>query len=314
MGALAGKIGQPAGADKTNFEDYFSASYYKYYGMYEITSGKDTVELTDTEKSLVDEYVATLRQYFVVYGNIYQIIQSGYTVNDDVYPILYGLYAKASEIRATLTAQGNDVTGLYMYTVEHEFGNLKYTLEKAYYVADSVTTSLLTSMSAIITQDNGALRYTTYWEIYKNEAVESFLPKYAYLLYSAYFEDGKEVGQPDLNAAMDDMRKFTNYETSIIVLLNIDDTVYKSMSTYYKTVLTENGLAVSDKLITAAKAYTTYSLGANDENLAAFASAMENLKADYDALSDEDKAYLSGMYSYYSGLLDSLMNNSDAEA
>ncbi|MBQ9710245.1 MAG: bacterial Ig-like domain-containing protein [Clostridia bacterium] len=315
MDALSKSIALLEGEDKTNFEEYFTTSYSKYYAIYEITSDKKTVELTEEETKIVNEYLTTINQFFTVYANVYTIIQNGYTVSDDVYPILYALYAHASELRGAILNGGNDAAILSMYATEYEINKLNYSLEKAYYLLDSITTSVLTSMSAIVSNADGTATYATYWDLYKSNGIEKLLSDNAYIFYSAYFTDGKAVEHKDLLAFMNEMRGFDTMKASIVVLLNIDDTFYKALSAYYKNVLTEEGLAVNSELIAAAQAYTTYSISKTEENLVAFTSAMEALKPNYEKLTEADKAYLKDTYDCYAGLLETLKDTAgEAEA
>ena len=306
MEALSQKIAALTGDDATNFQEYFSTSYNKYFELYELTSGKVSVTLTDEEAKLVEEYIDTLEKYFVIYGSIYSIIQSGYTVADEAYPVLYALYARVSELRNTLLATLSEDALLTMYTTEYEISGLKYTLENAYHLADSVTTSVLTSMSAIVYPGDGTAKYATYWDLYVEYGMQEFLSETAFVLYYAYFDDGEAVDHADFLAFMTAMREFDTFKTSIIVLLNIDDTFYKAMDRYEKTVLTENGAAAMTALITAARAYTTYTLGSTEENLNAFTSAVDALRTAYEKVADADKAYLDSLYTYYIGLADAL--------
>lgn len=306
MEALSQKIAALTGDDAANFAQYFSNSYNKYFELYELTSAKVTVTLTDEETKLVEEYIDTLEKYFVVYGSIYSIIQNGYTVADEVYPVLYALYARVSELRNTLLATLGEDALLTMYTTEYDISGLKYTLEQAYYLADLVTTSALTSMSAVVYPGDGTVKYTTYWDLYADYGMQEFLSDAAFVLYYAYFDDGEAVEHADFLAVMTRMREFDTFKESIIVLLNIDDTFYKALNRYEATVLTENGVAALTAIINAARAYTTYTLSNTAETLAAFLSAVDAISSEYEKIADADKAYLEGLYTYYVGLADSL--------
>ena len=306
MQALSASIAKLEGEDKANFEEYYDTLYYKYYGLYEISSGKTKVVLTQEESKLVEEYIDTLDQYLTVYSNVYLLIQGGYTVSDDVYPILYALYARATELRNAIFAMGNDTVDLSMYVTEYEIGAIKYSLEKAYYLADSVTTSVLTGKSAIVSLGDGKAGYVTYWDLYKTASIEKLLAKMSHVLYYAYFDGGKTFDHAELVALMNEMNALDTYHTSIIVLLNADDTFYRTLNKYYATVLSEEGIAVNTELINVAKAYTAYVLGKTEENLTAFKAAFETLKPAYDKLSDADKAYLQDAYRYYANLYEKL--------
>jgi len=115
---------------------------------------------------------------------------------------------------------------------------------------------------------------------------------------------------------MTEMRGHETLKMSIITLMNIDDTVYRALSVYYKTVLTDAGLAVNQNLIIAEMAYKGYYISnkTNEDYRTAFITAMEALKTEYEALSDADKAYLSDMYNYYAGLLEEVKKDVNTEA
>ena len=302
MSELSEKIAALEGDDRTNFEEYFDDLYNKYYSLYEISSGKTKVELNEEETKLVEEYIDTLDKFFTVYSNIYLIIQNGNKVSDDAYPILYALYARASELRAQLFAMGSDTVDLSMYVTEYEIGAIKYSLEKGYFLADSVTTSVLTSMSAIVSLGDGKVGYATYWDLYKSESIEKLLAKMSHVLYYAYFDGGKTFDNAELVALMNEMRGYDIYNSSVVVLLNIDDTFYRALTRYYDSVLTDEGVAANAELVNVARAYTTYALTKNDDNLKAFKTAFETVKPLFEKLSAEDKAYMQDAYDYYSDL------------
>ncbi len=314
MAALSEKISHLVGNDEANFLEYFSTSYNKYLALYELTSEKTSVTLSEEEQKLVDEYIDVLEKYFVVYGSIYSIIQNGYIVADEAYPVLYALYARVSELRSTLLETLGEDAFLTIYTTEYDIGGLKYTLESAYHRVDSVTTSLLTSMSAIVSSGDGKARYETYWELYNGNGIKELLSDMVYVLYYSYFDDGEAVAHADFLGFMTEMREFNTLKMSIVVLLNIDDTFYKSMSRYYETVLTEGGVTVCADLIAAARAYTAYMLGNTAENLTAFVDAVEKLELDYAQASDADKTYLNDLYTYYVELADSLQSTDEEVA
>lgn len=314
MAALSQKISALTGDDEANFSTYFGTLYNKYLALYNLTSEQTNVTLTEDEQKLVDEYIDILEKYFVVYGSIYSIIQSGYTVADEAYPVLYALYARASELRENLLKTLGEKAFLTIYTTEYEIGNLKYTLEGAYFRVDSVTTSVLTSMSAIVSSGDGKARYETYWALYNDNGVKELLSKYVYVLYYSFFDDGKALEPADFVAFMTEMREFTVFKTSVVVLLNIDDTFYKAMNRYYATVLTEGGVTACDDITKAAKAYANYTLSSTEENLALFVEAVEKLELDYTSTSDADKEYLNALYTYYVELAESLQSTDEAAA
>ena len=309
MQVLSDKIEKLTGDDKANFEEYFDTLFYKYYGIYELSSEKVKVELTDEVEKIVEEYIATLDKFFVVYSNMYIIIQNGYTVADDVYPILYSLYARASALREELFAMGGDDIDLSAYVTEYEIGKVKYSLEKAYYLADSVTTSVLTNMSAVVTKGDGKMGYVTYWELFKSEDIQKLLVDMSDLLYYAYFDDGKTVDLAAFIAFINTVVDFDVYDTSIVSLLNIDDTFYSALNKYYATVLSEEGIAVSTELINASKAYINYVVSKTETNLGVFESAMEALATGYEKLSEGDKQQLEAIYDCYVKLLDGIKNS-----
>ncbi len=313
MAALSQKISLLEGNDEANFLEYFSKSYNKYFALYELTSEQKSVTLSGEEQALVDEYLDVLEKYFVVYGSIYSIIQSGYTVADEAYPVLYALYARASELRDTLLATLSEDALLAVYTTEYDIGTLKYTLEGAYYRVDSVTASVLTSMSAIVSNGDGTVRYETYWELYNGNGVKELLSDMVYVLYYSFFDDGEAVEHADFLAFMTEMREFDTFKTSVIVLLNIDDTFYKAMARYYETVLTEGGVAAVEDIIAAARAYSTYTVSKTEANRTAFVDAVEELELAYADAADADKTYLDALYTYYVELAESL-NQEAAQA
>ena len=165
MGALNAKITLLEGAEKANYIEYLETLYVKYYKIYQAVSNQQTYELSEQEQAIVSEFLTTAEQFFVVYSNIYNLIQNGYTVADDAYPILYALYARVSELRDSLIAGGNDTTLLVMATKEYDLLETKYSLDRLYYVIDSVVTSMLSSQSAIVSKDGKAV-YVTYWDLY----------------------------------------------------------------------------------------------------------------------------------------------------
>jgi len=319
MEALSTTVGALTGDDATNFEEYCGDLYDKYYALYEISSGKKTVELTAEETALVNELQSVLNKYVVVYGNIYSVIQSGQTVADDAYPILYALYARATEIRTKLLSVGSENAILSLYALEREFvlvaeTTVKYTIERAYYLADSVTTSLLTSMKATVTQNN-VVNYLTYWDLYKSNDMEKLLADMADIMYSAYFTDGTAVEHAAFVKFMSEIREYGTFKKSIVMLMNIDDTVYRALTVYYKDLLTEAGHKVNTNLIIAEMAYNAYIIGnkANADYLTAFKTAMESVVTEYAALSDAEKTYLSDMYNYYSALLEEVKKDNSTE-
>ena len=263
----------------------------------------------------------TARKFIAVYSAIYQTIQQGYNVSADVYPIMYALYARASELRDTILASANEATILAMYTKEYEIGTLKYTPEQTYHLLDTLTVSVLAGQSAIVNVE-GKSTYQTYWDLYVNFGLETILSDMADVLYSAYFTDGKAPDHATLVAFMKQMREFNTMNTSIFHLLSIDDTFYRALVNFYKstpegsetTVLTEAGIAVSEKLVALANAYTAYSLSATAENRTALLIAMVAVEEDYAALSDADKAYLSDMYDYYAARVAEVKNSTEQNA
>ena len=309
MEALVAKISALTGDDQANFQEYFSTLYNKYLAIYELTSEQKTVTLSEAEQKLVDEYIDILEKYFAVYGSMYYLLQSGYEVPDELYPVLYAFYARASELRSALKATLSEDALLTMYTTEYDIGSLKYTLEGAYYRMDSVTTSVLTSMSAVVSNGDGTVRYATYWELYNSNGIKEFLSDNVYVLYYSYFDEGKAVEHADFLAIMAEMREFDTLKMSIVTLFNIDDTFYRAMNRYYETVLEADGVTAVGKIVAAARAYTTYSVSNTEENLSAFVNAVEELKLAYEAVSNADKAYLNDLYTYYVGLAESLQSN-----
>lgn len=314
MEALVAKISALTGDDQANFQEYFSTLYNKYLAIYELTSEQKTVTLSEAEQKLVDEYIDILEKYFAVYGSMYYLLQSGYEVPDELYPVLYAFYARASELRSALKATLSEDALLTMYTTEYDIGSLKYTLEGAYYRMDSVTTSVLTSMSAVVSNGDGTVRYATYWELYNSNGIKEFLSDNVYVLYYSYFDEGKAVEHADFLAIMAEMREFDTLKMSIVTLLNIDDTFYRAMNRYYETVLEADGVTAVGSIIAAARAYTAYSLSSTEENLSAFVEAVEALKLNYETVSEADKAYLNDMYNYFVNLADSLQSNGGAAA
>lgn len=315
MAALAEKVKLLSDEDAANMDEYFGTAYANYLSLYELTSGNTTADLTADEEKLIAEYVDTLEKYFIVYGTVYNLIQNGYTVAEDVYPIIYALYARASDLRSSLIEIGSEAALKSMYTFEHDIHSVKYTLEQAYYAADSITTSLLTNMDAIVTLE-GKVSYVTYWDLYSDNGIAKLLSDNAHILYAAYFEDeGAVIEYASLLALMSEMRTYDTFKMSVVALLNIDDTFYRTLSNYYKTVLTEDGQALGKKVITAAETYTVYSISKTDDNLAAFTAAMEGLAAEYEKLNESDREALADLYNYYAVLLEELTDASNgAEA
>ena len=321
MAALKAKIDLLEGDEKANFEEYFDDLYNNYLAIYKVTSKEATADFTEAEAKLVDEFMDVSKKFITVYSSIYNLIQQGYTVSADAYPIMYALYARASELRDTILASANEATILAMYTKEYEVGTLKYTPEQIYYLIDTLTVSVLAGQSAIVKVD-GKNQYQTYWDLYVNFNLETILSDMADVLYSAYFTDGKAIDHATLVAFMKQMREFNTMNTSIFNLLSIDSTFYRALVNFYKstpegsetTVLTEAGIAVSEKLVALAKAYTAYSLSATTENRTALLIAMVAVEEDYAALSDADKAYLSDMYDYYAARVAEVKNSTEQEA
>jgi len=315
MAALSEAVEALSETDRANFMEYCGKSYDKYFSLYELTSGKVKVELTDEEKALFDELHTTVKQYFIVYANIYSIVQQGNKVSDDAYPILYALYARVSTIRNNILATARPEAILMLYTAEYDINTVMYSLEKAYYLADNITSSLLTSMTAMVSKGDGTVSYTTYWDLYTAYGFDKFLSDMCDILYASYFTDGKTIDHAMLLSAMAKYREFTTFETSIFTLMNIDDTFYRSLNVYYKSVLTEGGLEFSQSLVEAERAYLLYTLStSNEENRTAFITAMEAVISDYENLSAEDKAYLDDMYNYYVKILEDVKKDTEAVA
>ena len=310
MEALNTKLTALEGDARTNYEQYFQDLFKTYYAFYEVSADKVTPTLSEEETKLVEEFVETAEKYFVVYSTIYSILQQGATVKEDVYPILYSLYARLTTIRDALLATENAQFILSMNTKEYTVVNeVKYTIEHAYYLADSLTTTMLNNQSAIV---SGA-KFATYWDLFKHDGIEKFLSDTADILYFAYFKTENALEYADFTAYMNVLRNFNTMQSSIIVLLNIDDTFYHALVNYYATVLTAEGVATSEALVKVVNAYSAYTLGKTDENLVALFTAMDEATALYTPLTEADKTYLSDMYTYYSALVEALKTSSETE-
>ena len=312
MEALSAKITALVGDDKANYEQYFQTLFEKYLAIYQLTSKKVTVEFTEAEAELVEQFMDTATKYFTVYSLIYEILQSGYSVAEDVYPILYALYAQASELRADFMSIASEQALLAMYSEQFEIGTTMYTLEQTYYMMDTLTVSIFGNQTAIVPTGDGKLAYATYWDLYEDFGMQEILAEISDILYAAYFTNGKAVTHADYLAFMQKLRGFDKMTMSVINLMSIDDTFYHSLTNFYATLLTEEGKTANAALVKLALAYTSYTLDSSETNLTALLDAMDAAETAYAAATEADKAYIGEMYNYYAALVEALAPTTEA--
>jgi len=301
-------------ADKANFDEYFGDSYSKYLELYNVTSGKNELTLTDEETARFEEFKLVMEKYFNVYGYAYQLIQANKEVPVDLYPVLYALYAQASEFHEAILSSGSENAKLALYTTDYEFGNIKYTLDKAYYILDTVTTSVLTSQTATIKLE-GLVAYVTHWNLFADYGFDEIFADMAELFYSGFYKLDTPLTQEYVESVMKTMREFNQFKTNIFTFLNADKTYRRALGYYYASVLSEDAVnsKVAENLLLAESAYTTYTLDKeNAENLANFITLMETVKEGYEKLSETDKSHLSDLYEYYLKLYNELKNTQAA--
>lgn len=300
MAALSAKISALEGEDASNFAQYFSTSYNKYFELYEITSGAKTIELSEKEVKIIGDYINYSNKFFVVYSNIYSLVVAGKTVPDDAYPILYALYARVSELRAQLLESGSENALLAAYTTEYDISGLKYTIEKSYFIMDSVSTSVLEGMTAFVTLNGSGTTYASYWELYNSNGMQALLSSLADVFYQIYFTDDVVLDHATYVEFMKQFRQMESFKKSIFILFNADDAFYNSLNKYYSTVLSTDGLTVYQMLSVVAQTYDEFSIYKKTETYNTFVQYMGVVAPRYEALSDADKAYLEEMYTYYS--------------
>lgn len=291
--------------DKANFDEYCGTGYQKYLAIYNLSTGKTTYTPTEEEGALLEALRVELNKYAAVYT----YIANQEEVSELQYIVLQSIYAKASAIYYNILSKTSNDAIISLFTETREVLGATYTLEKAYYIVDTLSTSLLAGKSATITANNGKVTYVTNWDLYANYGLAGIYAKMADLLYFVYgnkevVPDAKEVA-----SLMADVRKLEDFQIRLFSFLGADKAYFTATTVYLQYVLESEtaGKTLADNLIKAELAHINYRLSTDkDTHKAEFITAMNQVKADYATLTEEHKAYLAETYTYYMGIYDEL--------
>lgn len=289
---------QLSDTDKANFNKYAGISYNKYLTLYKAVKGESMLVLSAEETALLADLKLSIEQYYTAYTYMYNLAQESEKLTPDLYAVLYALYTKASGLYHTVlsTVGADALTSLY--TVSYEILDGTHTLDKAFFIIDTTTTSMLSGQNATVTDDEGNVTPVTYWDLLANYGLDKVLTDMTDILYYAYFNKEAVPAKSYVLALMESVRALTPFQQSIFTFLSIETAYHNALNTYFEATLTKP--EVASTLIEAEKAYTAYTLDSeNAEKRTGFITLMEQLATAYAALSDEDKSYLDGMYQYY---------------
>jgi hypothetical protein len=291
--------------DKANFDEYCGTGYQKYLAIYNLTTGKTTFEATAEENALFAALVTEIDRYVAVYNYIASLEE----VPESNYVVLHSIYAKATALYYTILSTSRNEALISLFTEVRAVMGGTYTLEKAYSIVDSTSTSLLIGKSATVKTGDGKVTYVTNWDLYASYGLSGIYAKMADLLYFAYGNKNAAPSAEQFASLMADIRALDNFDVKLFSFLGADAAYYTAATAYLQYLLESEavGKTLATNLMQAEIAYLNYRLdSSNAAHKADFIALMEQIKTDYATLTEEHKAYLADMYNYYVGIYEEL--------
>lgn len=296
-------------ADKANFDEYAGVSFAKYRDLYDLGAGNKTVQLTAEEKAMFNQLRAGLVKYLGMHKYMLEQAENWEEVPAGLYAVLHAQYANVMKIYNNImkTASKDAIKALFAQPADLIDG--KFTLAQAYYEVDYVSSAILLSQGATITMTDGTVAHVTGWDLFVGYEMTDLLADMSELLYSAHFGEGITMEKKDILSLITRVRGLSGLQASIFAFMGADVAYYDALDAYFTKVLSQTAVdaKVAEKLFNAEKAYVAYSRDEEDvEARDSFLSLVEQVKAIYDTLSEEDKSYLSETYQYYLNIYNTL--------
>lgn len=302
-------------ADKANFDEYAGVSFAKYRDIYDLSVGNKTVQLTNEEKAMFEQFKTALVKYLAMHKYMLEQAENWEEVPAGLYAVLHSQYAKILQIYNNIMETASEDAIMTLYAQSADLIDGKYTLAQAFYEIDYVSSAMLLSQSATINMTDGAVTHVTGWDLFIGYDMPGVLADLSELLYEANFGEGITLEKKEILALITRVRELSGLQASILTFMGADVAYYDALDAYFAKVLSKTAVdaKVVEILFNAEKAYIAY---ARDEENAElrdnFLSLMEQVKAVYGTLSAEDKTYLDETYNYYLGLYEEVKNAAEA--
>ncbi len=277
-------------SDEKSFDDNLLLAYSKYLDIYNLEMGTVSAEISASDEALLAELKASLDRYFALHAYMGGLKN----IPSELYGILYAAYAESDAIYNEALEYISEDALPYMFWKTYSFSQGEYNLGAAFNLVASTTIKMLDNRSFGDASD----KVYSAWELYKNYGMKDVFAGLAALLYYGYNPEAVELDSEYIVKAMDTVAKLNGMQYSILSYLNVASPYYEALEEYFAENLTEGGCEVADALVKAELAY-------RQGNTEAFDALMANVQTKYAALTNGDKSYLSGIYTYYMNIYNS---------
>ncbi len=279
-------------ADRQSFNTYFGDCYEKYLLIYEIETGAKDVDL-----GAFEDRFAEFKSLIDLFDEVLNHINNSETADEEknqLVPVLFALYEKASSIHNEIISSGNAELIGALDALKFTFEDGDKSLDRQLCRIKGIVVSFLVNSYRTI----GEASYRT-WDIYSASSLDSFLVDIAYLMFQGYKGSSSDnIG--DIDQIMEDFRAMSNDDKNAFLILGFANRYYAAIQIYFTNVYDD--AAIVKALLEAEIAYVTYvSDVTNSEKLESFIEKFEALEDLYDALADKtsfDETF-KAFYDYY---------------
>ena len=287
--------------DKANFREFCGTSWDKYGMIYDQIAGTITLTPTAEERAKIDELKAAMDRYFKVYSDLLNMKET----TADQLVLLHALYAKVDVLYKDLMKDASNPVLATLFTEIYTAFEVEYTVDKAYYLADHLSTTLMLSNSATITDEKGKTSYVTSWDLFCDNGFAALYAKMADLLYYSYVDNTATPDEKQVMELMLEVRALDDYKLRVFSFLGANTAYFMSENAYIKGMLEGEAVAETlvDNMTNAQIAYINYLLNGKDNTyLADFLNLFLKIQTDYGTLTEEHKTALAELYGYYTDL------------
>lgn len=290
-------------SDKALFNQYLGNVYTKYTLLYDLHKNGFTVDETlyvnqfsalvqaireyqtlrdvmvDPETSLVRE--GMLGMVISAYTRVEEMVQQILAIDNEQVPVIYStlkmaIYDNASEMN-----------------LEYAYMNTRYNF-----------LVMMHGISYTSTTEDGVESKVFAWELYQDTNVEAVMNNAYYVMMNHYY--GNEMDGETVLAIMRQFRQFMNEDIDSVYMFRVlggNEKYYAGLQAFFDSALSNTNRTVAAKLLEVEKALCQFAFtgGKNEEDKAAFMTAMEELIALRETVTDTANfdTYLAEMYNYY---------------
>ena len=213
---------------RASFNEYFGTAYEGYLSIYGLITETKTVTLTESEARLLDELLIEIDKYYTVYDYMTGLSN----ISTDLYGLLYALFAKVDSLYTDLISSVGEDSLALLLTEEYEIIGGTYTLDKAFFTIDGVTTRFMAEKSVEVVDDKGRRVYVTVWDLFNNYGIRESFAIISDLLYYYYYPEDIELDTEYVEEARASVESLSDFGYKLLSFFGVEDAYNGALERY----------------------------------------------------------------------------------